>query len=798
VIEEAKRLIDLGLPIIPVCPPDHQHMTSTHIDRCKCAGKTPLIKEWQSHDNTTQKDLQSWISSFKKFNIGLPLGDASGYCGIDVDGDEGVKLLMEMSKGDIPGTWEFSTGAGSRLLYLIPEGIKTKKFKQTGDGAHQECALLCTGQQTVLPPSVHVTGRVYEWTEERSPWDIDCAMAPQWLIDLIRLEDYSKTTNITKGSSTFTINFDTPSNVSDFSLEEEFETEDISFDIPPEVVISKPKEIKEQRGKTGHKIVVTDELLTQQIPEGSRDNTMTAIVGHYCANRDLRRFGKDFILDICLKHNMQYCDPPLEDQAIIDKVTYFYEAETMKDAEYKEQKGNKTTFEASKMAKCVLQYLNNGGIHLHFDQYSKIYYYTSADKGPWTATRNYALINRWIRDVLTSTHYGDTAWDKRSYIDETRTALEESFTMAYKTVDDFDLGAHSEDLREYIVVNNGMVNWDSKTLVPWDPKYKTTVSFDIDYDPHATCPRFERYLEEWLPSESVRQVVQEYLGYCLIPNTNYRKALFLYGKGKNGKSMLVEFLQSFFGTHAAALSYDGLFARFGPSSLKDKLVNIFDDTTVSFTKETSTAKNLIAGGTISAEYKGKDSFQFANVARFIYSSQETPRTGDNTIAWYDRWFFVKFPNQFRASNKVKIEIQTALKEERAGIFNWMMEGLKRLITNDEFSVSPELDLYNIEYRAQNDSVTQFVHNMCTSEGDGASAINDIYQVYAVWCETEALRAVSKKVFVQRVSDMGFERKKGYFNGSSGQSYFDSLRLNKDSEDYKENQLQIAIILSSSR
>ena len=61
------------------------------------------------------------------------------------------------------------------------------------------------------------------------------------------------------------------------------------------------------KGRTGHKIVVTDELLTQVIPEGSRDNTMTAIIGHYCANRDLRRLGKDFILDICLNHNDQYC-----------------------------------------------------------------------------------------------------------------------------------------------------------------------------------------------------------------------------------------------------------------------------------------------------------------------------------------------------------------------------------------------------------------------------------------------------------------------------------------------------------
>ena len=786
-IEEAKQLIELGLPIIPVCSHDHKHSTQNHIDRCKCAGKTPLIKGWQEHDNTTMADLQSWVTSFKTFNIGLPLGDASGYCGIDVDGEEGVKLLMEMSKGDLPATWEFITGAGNRLIYALPDGIKTKKFKQTGNGAHQECALLCTGQQTVLPPSIHYSGKTYEWVDGHSPWELDCAIAPAWLLDKIKLDNTD--------FSNMSINLDLPKPAVSLNFDDEFTATEFQSDLPPDVNLSK-KNVRAQKGKTGHKIVVTEELLSQPIPEGSRDNTMTAIVGHYCANRDLRRFGKDFIFNICLQHNAQYCQPPLEDQAIKDKVDYFFEAEQLKDAEYADKK--KPQFEASKMAKNVLQYLLNGGVHLHFDQFSRIYYYTTNDQGPWHSTRNYVLVNKWIREVLTSAHYGDPSFDKRSYIEETRQALEEHFTAAYKKVDDFDLGAHAQELRDYIVVNNGMVDWQNNELVPWDPVIKTTIAFDIDFDPDATCPRFEKYLTDWLPDESVRMVIQEYLGYCLIPNTNYRKALFLYGKGKNGKSMLIEFLQDFFGEHSATLSYDGLFSRFGPSQLKDKLVNIFDDTTVSFTKETSIAKNLIAGGSISAEFKGRDMFQFQNVARLIYSSQETPRTSDNTIAWRDRWFFVKFPNEFRPSNKAKTEIQTALREEKAGIFNWMLIGLRRLMTQDDFSASQALELTKIEYQSQNDSVAQFIHNVCICDApeDRKISVNDLYRIYCIWADNESLRSVSKKVFSQRIIDMGLEKIKGYINGKSGQSYFKGLAINESSEDYTEISFDVSIALNA--
>lgn len=819
-IEEAKRLINIGLPIIPICPHDHERMTPKHIQQCKCAGKTPLIRNWQIRSSTTEENLEEWISQFKNINIGLPLGDASGYCGIDIDGEEGEVYLQEMSGGVLPDTWEFSTGAGRRLLYLIPPGTKTKKFKQspkgkcpecggiaaerttncplcgaknvkwlTPEGGHIECALLCTGQQTVIPPSIHYTGRPYEWTEGHSPWDIDCAEAPAWLINLIKVDtpgkDYSND-----------IIFDLSDRLAD-NIEDEFVSTDFNDEIPVDLLNNQAVVKTQQRGKSGHKIVVTDDMLTQVIPEGQRDVTMTAIVGHYCANRDLRRLGKDLIMQICIQHNEKYCDPPLEEEAIRQKVNYFFEMEQMKDSKFKSQKNEKPQFEASKMAAIVRNKLIEQNIILHFDQNSKLYYFTTPDKGPWIGTRNVTIINRWIRNIITNPAYGSQQWDKQSFIDETRRALEELYTEAFKVLDDFDLGAHADKLCKYIVVNNGMLDWQTGNIVPWSPEFTTTISFDVDYDPTATCPRFEQYMSEWLPSETVRNVVQEFIGYCLIPNTKFRKALFLYGKGKNGKSMLLEFLQKFFGEHKSTLSYDGLFQRFGTANLKGKLVNIFDDTTVSFTKDTGIVKNLVAGGTISAEFKGRDHFTFTNVARFIFSAQETPKTSDHSDAWYDRWIFVKFPNKFRASNEKKTEIETAMEEELPGIFNWMVEGLKRLMENDGFTNSTELLISSQEYRQTNDSIALFIGNMCnTGRTDTPTAVHTLYKVYCTWSELEGLRSLSKRSFTDRVEDLGFKKKKGYVNGKSGQTYFEGLSINRDSEDFIENKLDYIMALQN--
>jgi len=75
-------------------------------------------------------------------------------------------------------------------------------------------------------------------------------------------------------------------------------------------------------------------------------------------------------------------------------------------------------------------------------------------------------------------------------------------------------------------------------------------------------------LEMWIPDEESRWFLQEYFGYCLIPEAASRTVVFLYGVGGNGKSRVTEALKSLVGVENCLEQpleaiVEGRFARVG-------------------------------------------------------------------------------------------------------------------------------------------------------------------------------------------------------------------------------------------
>jgi hypothetical protein len=193
-LEAGLKYNSLGLSVLPVCPPDHAGVHVFGHRKCTSPGKGPLIL-WaeKQTERASEAEIRSWWAKLPNSNVGIVLGPVSGLVRVDVDGEEGEKFLQEVSKGDLPDTWEMISGGGGRgLFYKIPDGAVFRTTSQSGEQVHQEFRLQGKGAQTVMPPSRHVSGKRYSWVEGHGPDDIDAADAPAWLVSMMSEENRHK------------------------------------------------------------------------------------------------------------------------------------------------------------------------------------------------------------------------------------------------------------------------------------------------------------------------------------------------------------------------------------------------------------------------------------------------------------------------------------------------------------------------------------------------------------------------------------------------------------------------------
>ena len=123
-------------------------------------------------------------------NMGLLTGAVSGdILALDLDFYKNVGaqqwwlgLLAVHNNNMEPETVEQKTGGGGvHKLFRLPEGT------DIGNGASSIGVDFKTnGGFIMLPPSLHDSGKSYEWKKGHGPNDIPIAMAPQWLLDALR------------------------------------------------------------------------------------------------------------------------------------------------------------------------------------------------------------------------------------------------------------------------------------------------------------------------------------------------------------------------------------------------------------------------------------------------------------------------------------------------------------------------------------------------------------------------------------------------------------------------------------
>ena len=315
-----------------------------------------------------------------------------------------------------------------------------------------------------------------------------------------------------------------------------------------------------------------------------------------------------------------------------------------------------------------------------------------------------------------------------------------------------------KDLRELnanpfmINLKNGLYNVQEDTLVDHTPDYFSTVQLNASYNVKADCPRFKQYLKEVLDSDQI-PLIQEMLGYFLVPVTRAQKCFVIVGEGGAGKSQLLLVLnQVLLGSeNVSNVSWQALNERFKTAELFGKLANIFADLPTKNIDDNGIFKALVGEDYLTVEKKNKNPFSFQSKARLLFSCNTIPRNlGDKSEGFYRRLILIRFdhavPENIKDPNLLE-----KLRAEADGIFIFALEGLKRLINNNYKFSETERNKRELEqYREESDNVLSFVGECCELGADYDYGSTELYNAYKGFCEDSGVKPYSQKNFVKQL------------------------------------------------
>ncbi len=269
-------------------------------------------------------------------------------------------------------------------------------------------------------------------------------------------------------------------------------------------------------------------------------------------------------------------------------------------------------------------------------------------------------------------------------------------------------------------VQNGLLRIEDKKLLSHTPEHLTTVQLPVDFDPVATCPEIDNFIQQIFPEDAF-SLAFEIPAYLMLPDTSIQKAVLLLGAGGNGKSTYLQMLLAFLGKgNTSGVALHQLEAdKFKASRLYGKLANICADLPSEHLVSTSVFKQITGGDVIQGEYKFKDSFDFYPFARLVFSANTAPRSKDASEGFFDRWQVIPFIRSFRGTSEEiprdVLDARLSSPTELSGLLNKALAALPVIKSQKGFSQPKSVQDAWQEFRATTDPLAVWLDRFTVSD-----------------------------------------------------------------------------------
>jgi len=316
-------------------------------------------------------------------------------------------------------------------------------------------------------------------------------------------------------------------------------------------------------------------------------------------------------------------------------------------------------------------------------------------------------------------------------------------------------------------MQNGILNMETKQLLPHSPNYIFTTKSPITFDPSAKCPHFEEWLRKILFNDQDKiDTVLDYMAYAISgTDLSNEKFLMLTGSGANGKSILVKIMRMILGDYMK-FSKANSFMNFGKDVVLGSRCIAFEElpsgTDKNFWEE---IKDMSSGGVARINRKFLKEIEATCFAKFIFICNQLPYGTDSSDGFFRRFLIVKFEMTFK-DEEIIPNYEREFVDELPGILNLLVDRLPRLIPT-RFKIIAKGSVQNEinQYREDKDMYLRYFNMFQKYEEvqvrpaiaqkrlDGAGYRADVFKIFkhfCEWCEAEMIKPNNRQLFMRKL------------------------------------------------
>ena len=305
---------------------------------------------------------------------------------------------------------------------------------------------------------------------------------------------------------------------------------------------------------------------------------------------------------------------------------------------------------------------------------------------------------------------------------------------------------------DLIAVENGIFNYKTKELQPFDPELVYLSKSQVAYNEHAkniiihnddddTDWDVETWVEELSDDPEIIKSLWEIMSAIVRPHVRWDKAAWLFStKGANGKGTLVTLMRNLVGQNAyASIPIDDFSGKnqFSLAPLLNATSVIVDENDVgTYIDKAANLKAVVTNDVITIEKKGKDRIAYQFYGFMVQCLNEFPQVKDKTNSFNRRQLFIPMNKSFEGVERKYIKTDYLFRQD---VLEYVL--FKVLNTNFYTLSTPEASKEILEeFKSNNDPLYDFTSIMLEDLAWDVVPTDFLYDLYEAWY----LKNVSKK------------------------------------------------------